>query len=270
MILIKVDFGSETGFGHLKRLEAFLEWKMKNAKFKIDKKVFIVCKECEQKYTDIPLIKIKNNNEFFEVVKRLRPKEVIVDNYEFSIEDEKKFKEFFPKIKLICFDDFEKIHFCDEVVSLNPCTKHKRIKLNLKKYYFKRKGIMISIGAVDGKGIIFKILRYLKGDIHIYTTSKNKQLKKLKKIAKLKRAKLHIDENTKKALFKHKFAIISASTLSIEAMEAKIPFIAIKTVKNQEILAKCLKRKRIKVLEIKDIYKLRKLNDLRKRWNIRC
>jgi UDP-2,4-diacetamido-2,4,6-trideoxy-beta-L-altropyranose hydrolase len=260
--LLRVDFGSGVGFGHLKRLEAFLKLRIENGELRI------VCKECEQKYTDIPLIKIKNNEEFFDVVRRLKPKEVIVDNYDFTLDDEKKFKKLFPEIKLICFDDFEKMHFCDEVVSLNPCTKHKRIRLNLKKHYFKRDGIMVSIGAVDGKGVIFKILKFLRGDIHIYTTSKNPNLAKLKKIAKLKRAKLHIDEDTKIALFRHKFAILSASTLSIEAMEAKIPFIAIKTAKNQENLAKCLKRK-TKVLEIKEIYKLRKLNDLRKRWGIR-
>lgn len=259
MKILRVDFGVNIGFGHLRRSENL---KVKNEKY------YIVCIKCDERYTDIPLIKIKDKNQFFEVVKKLKPEEVIVDNYDFTLEDEKKFKKMFPEIRLICFDDFEKQHFCDEVLSLNPCTKHKRIKLNLKKHYFKRDGIMVSIGAVDGKGVIFKILEFLKGDIHIYTTSKNPNLAKLKKIAKLKNAKLHIDEDTKIALFRHKFAILSASTLSIEAMEAKIPFIAIKTAKNQEILAKCLKRK-TKVLEIKEIYKLRKLNDLRKRWGIR-
>jgi len=248
--LIRVDFGSEIGFGHLKRSEKL---KVKN------EKSYIVCIECDEKYTDIPLIKIKNNDEFFEVVKKLEPKEVIVDNYDFTLEDEKKFKELFPEIKLICFDDFEKQHFCDEVVSLNPCTKHKRIKLKLKKRYFKRDGIMVSIGATDPKGVIFKILKYLNGDIHIYTTSQNPNLNKLKRVVKLKKAKLHIDEDIKKALFKHKFAILSASTLSIEALESKIPFIAVQVADNQENIAKCLKRKRIKVI---------KENEIKKRFDI--
>ena len=255
MQLIRVDFGSEIGFGHLKRIEAFLEWKMESGKWKIDKKVCIVCKECEQKYTGIPLIKIKNNDEFFEVVRKLKPKEVVVDNYEFTLEDEKKFKKLFPEIRLICFDDFEKKHFCDEVVSLNPCTKHKRMKLKLKKRYFKREGIMVCIGATDPKGTVFKILKYLK-NIHIYTTSQNPNLDKLKKTVKLKRATLHIDKDAKTALFKHKFAILSASTLSMEALETKTPFIAVQVADNQENMAKCLKRKRIKVLKENEIYKI--------------
>jgi UDP-2,4-diacetamido-2,4,6-trideoxy-beta-L-altropyranose hydrolase len=246
MIILRVDFSENIGFGHLKRVENFIKNK---------KECLIVCKECDAKYTDIPIIKIKDDEEFFETVKKLKPKEVIVDNYEFDVECEKKFKNFFPDIKLICFDDFEKSHFCDETVSLNPCTKHKKIKPKLKKRRFKRKGIMISIGATDPKGIIFKILKHIKGDIHIYTTSKNPHLKKLKKIAKIKKAKLHIDEDTKTALFKHKFAILSASTLSVEAMEAKIPFIALQVADNQENLAKCLKTKRIKVLQENEIKK---------------
>jgi UDP-2,4-diacetamido-2,4,6-trideoxy-beta-L-altropyranose hydrolase len=245
-----VDFGSEIGFGHLKRLEAFLKLRMEDGEWRI------VCKECEQKYTGIPIIKIKNENEFFDKVKELNPDEVIVDNYNFTYEDEKKFKELFPDIKLICFDDFEKQHFCDEVVSLNPCTKHKRIKLKLKKKYFKREGIMVCIGATDPKGMIFKILKYLNGNIHIYTTSKNPNLKKLKKTAKLKGAEIHINKDTKTALFKHKFAIVSASTLSIEALESSISFIAVQVADNQQNIAKCLKRKRIKVLKENEIYKI--------------
>ncbi len=254
MTILRVDFSSEIGFGHLKRATLFNEQlKMKS------EKCVIICKECEQKYTDIPLIRIKTNKEFFEIVKKLNPKEVVVDNYDFTLEDEKKFKKLFPEIKLICFDDFEKKHFCDEVVSLNPCTKHKRLKLILKKRYFKREGIMLSIGATDPKGVIFKILKYLKGNIHIYTTSQNPNLNKLKRIGKLKKAKLHIDEDTKTALFKHKFAIVSASTLSIEALEAKIPFIAVQVADNQENIAKCLKRKRIKVIKENEIYKISRL-----------
>ncbi len=249
MILIRVDFGSDIGFGHLRRVESFIK----------NEKAMLICKEYEQKYTKLPIIKIKNEEEFFEKVKELKPSKVIIDNYNFTYEDEKKFKELFPDIKLVCFDDFEKEHYCDEVVALNPCTKYKRIKLKLKKKFFKRKGIMVSIGATDPKGVIFKILKYLKGNIHIYTTSQNPNLNKLKRIGKLKKAKLHIDEDTKTALFKHKFAIVSASTLSIEALEAKIPFIAVQVADNQENIAKCLKRKRIKVIKENEIYKISRL-----------
>jgi len=278
--LLRVDFGSEIGFGHLKRSEQFVRWKMKNGKWEI----FIICRECDEKYTDIPLIKIKNNDEFFEVVKKLGPKEVIVDNYDFTLEDEKKFKKFFPEIKLICFDDTYQKHFCDEIININPAAKREKYPKNIKvtilkkplvgenfkkakKRYFKRKGIFISFGGTDAKEMSLKVLNNLKKHkiktpIQLYTTSANKNLRKIKKFCFLNRwCHLHIDEDVALAMAKSEFGIITPSTIALEAMYMKLPFIAVQITDNQKEISKYLKQKRIKVLSGREIKKIIKALD---------
>jgi len=252
--VIRVDFGENVGFGHLKRTELLA-----------DKDAVILCEKCDQKHSKFPVIKIKDKKEFFEKIKQLKPSSIILDHYDFDFNDEKAIKQLLPQTRLICIDDFEKEHFCDKIYSTNPCSRYEKIKIKPKKTRITKKGIMLSLGATDSQGLMPKILKYLKGDIHVYTTDKNPHLKQLKKM----KIKLHINEDTKKAMQKHTFAILSASTLSVEALESKIDFIAIKTVKNQENLAKCLKKKRIPVISKKEIYKLKDFYDIWKRWRFR-
>ncbi|ACM92563.1 putative flagellar protein [Nautilia profundicola AmH] len=246
---------------------------MENGKWKIDKKVFIVCKECEQKYTDIPIIKINNENEFFDVVRRLKPKEVVVDNYNFTYEDEKKFKELFPNIKLICFDDMYKKHCCDEIinhnlgVNINKYDDPKKVKvikplvgenfIKAKKKYYKKEGVFISFGGTDAKGIGLKVLKQLKDcglKVDFYTTSANKHLEKLKKFCFLNRwCRLHIDEDVAVGMAKAKFGVITPSTIAYEAIYMGLGFIAVQVAENQENLVKYLKSKKYKVLKKRDI-----------------
>jgi spore coat polysaccharide biosynthesis predicted glycosyltransferase SpsG len=250
--LLRVDFSSEIGFGHLKRAT------------NLCKDCKIVCINCDEKYTDLPLIKVKNNEEFFEIVEKLKPKEVIVDNYEFSLDDEKRFKKLFPDVKLICFDDYKKEHYCDEVISVDRCRKDVKILKNKKKKYYKRKGTILSIGATDIQGLIFKILKQIK-NIEVYTTSANPNLAKLKRYCKIRKIPLFIDKSLKEVMKKKEFAIITPSTISIEAIDNTLPFIAIKTVKNQDNLARCLKKKGYFVIDKRDIYKLKRLYPIWKR-----
>ena len=138
----------------------------------------IICKECDESLTKLPVIKIKNEKEFFERVKELNPKEVIVDNYNFSYENEKEFKKLFPKIKLIVFDDTYEKHFCDEIINHNlgavkekyknpeivkiikPLIREEFYKAKRKK--LKKEGIFISLGGSDAKGLTLKVLKLLK------------------------------------------------------------------------------------------------------------
>jgi UDP-2,4-diacetamido-2,4,6-trideoxy-beta-L-altropyranose hydrolase len=259
----------------LKRQEAFIKWRIEKGELRIDDEVFILCKECEQKYTDIPIIRIKDEKEFFNIVKKLNPKEIIVDNYNFTYENEKQFKTLFPNIKLTVFDDIYQPHFCDEIININLYAKKEKYKnvkvtilkplLNekikiLNKKHFKREGIFISFGATDAKGIGIKVLKELKKRkslVNFYTTSANKHLNKLKKFCFLNKwCKLHIDEDVLTAMAKARFGIITPSTIAYEAMALNMPFIAIKVADNQELISKYLKQKRIKVLSEREIYKI--------------
>ncbi|AZV47274.1 UDP-2,4-diacetamido-2,4,6-trideoxy-beta-L-altropyranose hydrolase [Nautilia sp. PV-1] len=273
MTVIRVDFSSNIGFGHLKRIENYIN------KYHIDN-VLIICKECDQKFTDIPIIKVENENKFFEKVKELNPETVIIDNYNFTYENEKNFKKLFQNIKLVCFDDNYEKHFCDEIININLYAKPEKYKsknpeftkINIikplireefkktKNKKYKKKGIFISLGATDAKGIGLRILKELKnrGEIvNFYTTSANKNINKLKRFCRLNKwCKLHIDEDVSIGMAKAEFGIITPSTITWEAIYMKMPFIAVKVAENQNLITKYLKQKRIKVLKENEIYKV--------------
>lgn len=273
MTVIRVDFSSNIGFGHLKRIENYIN------KYHIDN-VLIICKECDQKFTDIPIIKVENENEFFEKVKELNPETVIIDNYNFTYENEKNFKKLFPNIKLVCFDDNYEKHFCDEIININLYAKPEKYKSKIPEFTkiniikplireefkkaknkkYNKKGIFISLGATDAKGIGLRILKELKnrGEIvNFYTTSANKNINKLKRFCRLNKwCKLHIDEDVSIGMAKAEFGIITPSTITWEAIYMKMPFVAVKVAENQNLITKYLKQKRIKVLKENEIYKV--------------
>ena len=122
---------------------------------------------------------------------------------------------------------------------------------------YKKEGVFVAIGAVDNKGVILKLIKIAKKKLNIYTTSQNKNLKKLKRLAKIYKHNLYIDKDTKIGMLKSEFGIITPSVLSYEALALDLKFIAIQTVKNQTQIAKYLKKKRIKVIDYKRLYKLK-------------
>ena len=250
------------------------KWEMKN--------VIIICKEFIENLSSYPIIKIQNEEDFFEKVKELKPKEVIVDNYNFTYEDEKLFKTLFSNIKLICFDDLYLPHYCDEIINHNLYAKKEKYK-NLpsftkikiikplirkefeiaKKKRYKKEGIFLSLGGSDAKNLTLHILKQLKPmnlKVNLYTTSANKNLDKLKKFAFLNKwVKIHIDEDVAVGMAKSKFGIITPSVISYEAIYMNLPFIAIEIADNQKHISKFLKQKGYKILNESKISKIKKI-----------
>ena len=281
MVILRIDFSSKVGLGHLKRQEAYIQ--RKNIK-----NLIILCKECDEKLTKLPIIKIKNKEEFFEKIKELKPKEIIVDNYNFTCEDEKRFKALFPDIKLILFDDTYEKHCCDEIINHNLGAKKEKyanpkiVKVikplirnefkKVKKRKFKRSGIFISLGGSDSKNLtirILKILKPIKPKVNLYITSANQNLDKIKKFAFLNRwVNLYINKGVSLGMAKSKFGIITPSVISYEAIYMNLPFIAIKTADNQKEVAKYLKRK-YKVINENEINKIPGLISRRKKRGIK-
>ena len=273
MVLLRVDFSSKIGLGHLKRVEAYISSKFQVSSFKY----LIICKECDEKLTKLPIIRINSEQEFFEKVKELNPKEVIVDNYNFTYENEKEFKKLFPDIKLIVFDDTYERHFADLIINHNLSAKKEKyekpekVKIikplirdefkKAKRKKFKRKGIFISLGGSDSKGLtlkVLKILKPIKPKVNLYITSANKDLEKIKKFAFLNRwVSLHINEDVAIGMAKSEFGIITPSVISYEAIFMNLDFIAIKTADNQKEVVKYLKRK-YKVIDERNLFKIRK------------
>jgi len=272
--ILRVDFSSKIGLGHLKRQEAFIK---EEGRRKKEEEIIIVCKECDEKLTKLPIIKVKNEKEFFKKVKELKPKEVIVDNYNFTFENEKEFKKLFPDIKLIVFDDTYEKHFADLIINHNLGAKKEKysepnkVKIikplirdefkKAKRKKFKKEGIFISLGGSDSNNLtlkLLKILKPLKPKINLYITSANKNLEKIKKFCKINKwCKLHINEDVSIGMAKSEFAIITPSVISYEAIFMNLPFLAIQTADNQKEVVKYLKRK-YKVIDKRNLFKIRK------------
>jgi UDP-2,4-diacetamido-2,4,6-trideoxy-beta-L-altropyranose hydrolase len=256
MTIFRVDFGEKVGLGHLKRSLVYAK--------NFDDVVYI--SKSKTNLTPYRFITIKDEKEFFSYVKKLQPKEVVVDNYEFNLNHQKRFKTLFPHIKLSIFDDEYKEYICDEIINHNlGATKArykdaKKVKIipplirdefkKEKKRRYKKEGIFISFGGVDTKGLTLKIIKALPNKkLNIYVTSQNRHIKLLKLYARRKNISLHVDEDVAKGMVKSCFGIITPSVISYEALFMQLPFIAIKTATNQKEVASFLKYKRkIKVL----------------------
>ncbi len=211
-----------------------------------------------------PLIAIKDEEEFFLHVKRLQPKEVIVDNYNFTSEDEKRFKELFPHIKLSCFDDDYRDHFCDEIINHNISADKSRyenpdivkiIPPLIREEFKQEKKIkrekiydyFIAMGGSDTKNLNIKILEVLPKDKKsaVVTTTANKHLKKLKEYIKDKKnISLHVNsDKVAKLLNQSSFAIVTPSVIVHEVLFMQTPFVAIKTAPNQDDIYRYLTKK---------------------------
>ena len=275
MKLLRVDFSSSVGFGHLKRSMVFMQ-RYKKGEYAI------VCKECVDNIVkNIPVYSINSEEEFFELVRDLKPEEVIVDNYAFDYKNEKRFKEDFPHIKLICFDDLFWPHYCDEIINHNLYAKKDSYKglpsftkvriippligdnfKKAKKIQVKKEGIFISFGATDTQGLGLKVLKLLKPYrplVHFYTTSANAHLKELNKFTFLNRwVKLHIDEDVAEGMARAEFGIITPSVISYEALYMGLPFVAVEVAENQKFITSFLKRKRYGVFKKNQIKRVSK------------
>jgi len=268
MQILRVDFSSRIGLGHLRRIETFVQ------RYKIANPI-VICKECDENLTTLPLVCIDSEIEFFEYVKRLKPSWVIVDNYKFTYENEREFKRLFPHIKLTVFDDTYTKHYADEVINHNlgvqkekyenphivriipPLIREEFKKARRKRY--KKEGVFFSLGGSDTKNLtlkIFKILKPLQIPINLYTTTTNKNLDTINKFAFRNRwVRLYINEDVAEGMAKSAFGIITPSVISYEAMYMGLDFIAIQTAANQEEIVKFLRRN-YKVLKDHEINKI--------------
>lgn len=285
-ILFRVNSSSDVGLGHLMRCLTLAK------KYK-DSKIYFACenlignfnqKVLEEKY-ELEILKNNSKEEFLKLIKKLEIDFVVIDNYEIDYSFEKYIKEN-REVKLLCFDDLYKKHYCDIVLNHNLYARKKeykglipnfcRVKCGEKytlirdefkkqKKVKKRDEIFVAMGGVDHLGLNFKIIDVLvkhlkKYRVNIITSSSNKKLNKLKrKCSRYKNINLFINsKKIAKLMAKSSFAIVTPSVTVHEVIYMNLPFIAIKTADNQKYMYKYLKNEKYKVIEKFSTKKLEK------------
>jgi len=277
-ILFRADSSSEIGLGHIKRdLVYATRLSSDNINFASQELPGNINHTIPYPVHTLKSTKV---DELLDLCKGLDITHLIVDNYSFTKEDEKKVKQS-SSIKLSVFDDTYEEHFCDEVLNHNLGSDAKKYrhkvpsfcKISLipplirreffeeKQHTHSKQGIFLSLGGSDPANLTLKVLKYLKRHrvpVHVGLTSSNSNLKSLKAYANVNRwITLHIDANIAELLNTCKLAIITPSVLAAEALFMGVPVISIRTADNQIEVERFLKKERFQTLKSSEIHKLK-------------
>ncbi len=277
-ILIRADSSSYIGTGHIMRnLVLAKQFSKDQIIFATqDLEGNINHKIKESNYN----IEILNNNNFEELnklIKKLNIDMIIIDHYEINYNFEKKLKEQNSKLKIFVFDDTYEKHYCDILLNHNIYADEKKyrnlvpkdcelkcgtnytllreefLEAKKQKQTIKKenrlKTLFIAMGGTDHKNLNITILKNIKIvckkniKVNLVTTTANRNLEKLKRYCKDKEwINLHINSKEVANLMNQSdFAIITPSVTANEAYFLNLPFIAIKTAKNQKQMYKFLK-----------------------------
>ncbi|MCG3711684.1 UDP-2,4-diacetamido-2,4,6-trideoxy-beta-L-altropyranose hydrolase [Aliarcobacter butzleri] len=294
-ILIRADSSSYIGTGHIMRdlvlAKKFLKDQIIFATQDLEGNINHKIKESNYK---IAILKNNNFKELDELIKKLNIDMIIIDHYEINYNFEKKLKEQNSKLKIFVFDDTYEKHYCDILLNHNISADEKRYtnlvpkdcklqcgakytllreefleakkQKNTIKKVTKLKTIFIAMGGADHKNLNIKILKTIKKvckkniKVNLVTTIANKNLEKLKKYCKDKKwINLHINSNEiANLMIKSDFAIVTPSVTVNEIYYLDIPFISIKTAKNQIDMYKYLKKNGYYVMKKFDNKELKK------------
>jgi UDP-2,4-diacetamido-2,4,6-trideoxy-beta-L-altropyranose hydrolase len=223
----------------------------------------------------LEILKSNSLKELIELVKKHSIDLVVIDHYGIDYKYEKKLKKK-TGLEILSFDDTYEKHHCDILLNHNIYAKKRKYrdlvpkscelrcgsKYTLLRDEFieekekkrkvknsKVKTVFVAMGGADHSNINIKILKVLgKFDnlkVNLVTTTANKNLEELKEYVKeMKWINLHVNSNKiAKLMAKSDFAIVTPSVTLNEIYFMEIPFIAIKTAKNQDDMYRYLKKK---------------------------
>lgn len=283
-ILFRTDSSNNIGAGHVMR-DLVLAKQFENDN------IFFATQALEGninhkiKQENYKIIKLESNdvNEIIGIVKKKKIDMVVIDHYQNHDVYEKMLKNA-TGVKILSLDDTYEKHHCDILLNHNISADASRYEglvpkkceircgreftLLREEFINEKKAnklhIFLAMGGVDHANVNIKILRVLSGikniKVHMITMNTNQYLIELKEyISDKPWIKLHIDsKKMAKLMRKCDFAILTPSVTVHEAIYMNLPFIAIKTVDNQEDMCHYLKEKKYLCLKRFDIEKLEK------------
>ncbi|GMN90419.1 UDP-2,4-diacetamido-2,4,6-trideoxy-beta-L-altropyranose hydrolase [Francisella sciaenopsi] len=288
--IIRVDSSSSIGTGHIMR-DLVLASQFDDVTFVTrDLSGNINFKIIEAGYS-VEIVKDNDLSEFVEVVEKLSPNLVILDNYNLDYDFERAFKEKYQDIKLMVLDDTYEKHYCDillnhniyakssDYISLVPlhCEVRCGAKYTLlrdeffairdvkktKKEYLR---IFLGMGGADSQNMNIKVLDFLSSlnvsyRVDVVTTRSNKNLSTLLDYAqKQKNVRVYVDTNNLvKIVSNNDIAIITPSVMANEILFLKIPIITVMVASNQRYMYDFLRKNGIPGLKKSELDKLEEL-----------
>ena len=277
-ILFRADSSCKIGIGHIMRdLVLASQYKDCNIVFATQKLNGNINHKIKEANYKIEILKSNDIKELNILIKKLKIDLLIIDHYNIDYKFEKKIKKKNQNLEIMSFDDTYEKHCCDILLNHNISAKKSKYKKLVPKNCELRCGskytllrsefieekkkskkvkllkkdmnIFIAMGGADHSNLNIDILKVLKGfkniKVNVITTSANQNIEELKKYCKNKSwIKLYIDfHKIAKLMRKSDFAIVSPSVVVNEVYFMNLPFIEIKTAKNQEDMYRYLKKK---------------------------
>ncbi|WP_418179591.1 UDP-2,4-diacetamido-2,4,6-trideoxy-beta-L-altropyranose hydrolase [Aliarcobacter lanthieri] len=289
-ILVRADSSSSIGTGHIMRdLVLAKQFSNDNIIFATQDLDGNINQKIKEEDYRIKLLESNDFEELNELIKKLSIDLLIIDHYKIDYKFEKKLKKENKSLKILSFDDTYEKHYCDILLNHNIYANTKKYKKKVPKncelrcgleYTLlreeflkiknrkieKTKTIFLAMGGADHKNLNIKVLKTIQKNlqssfrVNIVTTNANKNLEKLKNYCENKSwINLQINSNeVGKLMYESSFAIVTPSVTVNEIYYLDIPFIAIKTAKNQNEMYKYLIKNNYYVLKEFDNKKLKK------------
>ena len=266
-ILFRVDSSSKIGHGHVMRcLVLAKQYREYNVIFATqDLKGNANQKIIDESYKLIAL-NDGSVNELVQRINELNIDMVVFDHYGINSDFEKAVKGD-SGVKILSFDDVYEKHYCDILLNHNIYAdagkykdlvpdfceircgkKYTLVRDEFKKIEIKKnpsnKGklvVFVCLGGADANNISLPVLEILSDFdniiVNLATTSSNKNIEKLLGFSKqYEDINICIDCNVAELMSNSNFSIITPSVIVHEAIIIKLPFIAILTADNQEMM----------------------------------
>ena len=266
-ILFRVDSSSKIGHGHVMRCLVLAK------QYREDNVIFATQDlkgNANQKIIDesYKLIALNDGsvNELVQRINELNIDMVVFDHYGINSDFEKAVKGD-SGVKILSFDDVYEKHYCDILLNHNIYAdagkykdlvpdfceircgrKYTLVRDEFKKIEIKKnpsnKGklvVFVCLGGADANNISLPVLEILSDFdniiVNLATTSSNKNIEKLLGFSKqYEDINICIDCNVAELMSNSNFSIITPSVIVHEAIIVKLPFIAILTADNQEMM----------------------------------
>ena len=266
-VLFRVDSSSKIGLGHVMRCLVLAE------QYKEDNVVFATQDlkgNANQKIIDkgYKLITLNDGSvdELIQRINELNIDMVVFDHYGINSDFEKAVKGD-SGVKILSFDDVYEKHYCDILLNHNIYAdagkykdlvpdfceircgkKYTLVRDEFKKIEIKKnpsnKGklvVFVCLGGADANNISLPVLEILSDFdniiVNLATTSSNKNIDQLLGFSKqYEDINICIDCNVAELMSNSNFSIITPSVIVHEAIIVKLPFIAILTADNQEMM----------------------------------